>query len=602
MNVSIYASFEMFNFRRIRPGPACAMLGPLLCLLATGCLVGVVGCANREAIGRLSSEPLPTFSDSGPAEMSDRWWTAFGDAELNARVQQAFGGNYDLAAALQRVSAARAVARRQASDFFPDVNGVATAGGDFGPGDDDFPSVIGLDASYIVDLWGQIDALVDAERLRASATYADYQTIALAVSAEVTRTWLNLIEAKAQLELLDDQIETNRTGLDLQESRFGLGLVRSPDVLRQRQLLESTFEQYAVAKSRVDVLEHQLAILLGELPQTASYDPGTRLPDMPSLPRTGLPAELLNRRPDVRSAFLAFQAADRDVAAAITDQFPRLNLTGSVLNVADSPENLFRDWFVSIGGQLVAPLIDGGQRRAEVDRTTSVARLRYNEYGQTMLIAFGEVEDALAQERYQLERLEHLAEQTELARKSSEQLREQYLIGDEDYLAVLTAIQGWQRLQRESLAAQLELRLIRVSLYLALAGGFDPRGQTADTVVVSTEDVESPAPAESDPAATDSDAGDDDRPDGLRDDSSAESSETDGMPDDEDRRPDAGDDGLPAPDRPERERLIDLLSTGPSVSAPNELLNVEASRANWSGPTRLPSPPSFQTIVVPPDE
>ena len=89
-------------------------------------------------------------------------------------------------------------------------------------------------------------------------------------------------------------------------------------------------------------------------------------------------------------------AADRDLASAISAQYPRISLTGSVINAAESPETLFRDWFVSIGSQLIAPLLDGGQRRAEVDRTAAVLRQRFDEYGQTMLIAFREVEDTLA--------------------------------------------------------------------------------------------------------------------------------------------------------------------------------------------------------------
>ncbi len=454
----------------------------------------VLGCAGREPIGNFAREELPPFSEAGMAIPADRWWTELGDPELNARVEQAFQSNYDLAAALQRVAAARAVARRQASDFFPDVNGVVNADSIFGPGADRFPGVVGFDANYIVDLWGQVESRVDAERFRASSTNADYQAVALIVAAEVTRTWLALIEAHAQLELLDEQIDTNRTGLELQEARFGLGLVRSPDVLRQRQLLESTLEQSVVIRSQIEVLEHQMAILLGELPQTAEYDPGTDLPALPPLPQPGLPSELLKRRPDVQREYLAFVAADRDLAAAVSDQFPRLNLTGSLLNAADRPADLFRDWFLSIGSSLVAPLLDGGQRRAEVRRTEAVTRLRFNEYGNTMLIAFGEVEDALAQERYQIERLNHLNAQVTLARQSSEQLREQYLIGDEDYLAVLTALTAWQRLQRETLAAQLELRLIRVSLYLALAGGIDPEVTPLPAEVADGASVAEPIP------------------------------------------------------------------------------------------------------------
>jgi outer membrane protein TolC len=261
------------------------------------------------------------------------------------------------------------------------------------------------------------------------------------------------------------------------EWRFGRGLVRSPDVLRQRQLVESTLEQAVITRARIEVLEHQLAVLLGELPQAASYAPGAKLPQLPPLPATGLPSELITRRPDVRRDYLALWAADRDLASAISAQYPRINLTGSLLNVAESPETLFRDWFVSIGGQLIAPLLDGGQRRAEVDRTAAVASQRFNEYEQTKLIAFREVEDSLALEHYQIKRIERLNAQVILAEKASGQLLDQFLIGEANYLDVLSTIQSQQRLQRDILSARLDLLLIRIGLYLALAGDFDTQPQ-----------------------------------------------------------------------------------------------------------------------------
>ncbi|MCO8121151.1 TolC family protein [Stieleria sp. TO1_6] len=437
----------------------------------------VVGCANHDVVGMLQTGTPPPFSASGQVTVPDRWWLTFDQPDLDLHINEAFDGNFTLAASLQRLGAARAVARREASDLFPDVDGVADIASLFGPGKDPTIFTSGFEASYQVDLWGQIGSRVEAARLRAGATRADYHAIALTLSAEIARTWFSLIESHAQLQLLDEQIETNRTGLALQEARFGLGLIRVPDVLRQRQLVESTLEQSVVVKARIEVLEHQLAVLLGQMPQEAVYRPGAILPALPPLPATGLPSELLNRRPDVRRDYLAFMAADRDLASAITARYPRISLSGSVLNAAESPETLFRDWLLGIGGQMIAPLIDGGQRRAEVDRTTAVVRQRFNEYGETMLNAFREVEDALAQEKFQLQRLEHLDAQTELARQSADQLREQYQIGDVEYLDVLSAITAYQRLQRETLSARLELLLIRVSLYLALAGDFEPRNQ-----------------------------------------------------------------------------------------------------------------------------
>ncbi len=188
---------------------------------------------------------------------------------------------------------------------------------------------------------------------------------------------------------------------------------------------------------------------------------------------------------------------DSDLASAISAQYPRISLSGSVLNVADNPDNLFRHWFVSIGSQLIAPLLDGGQRRAEVDRNVAVVPQRFNEYRQTMLNAFREVEDNLALEHYQIQRNERLNAQVSLAQQASDQLFRQYLIGDADYLDVLSSIQTQQSLQRETLSARLDLILIRIGLYLALAGDFDARPQAlpdlpSDLTDLPTEELESP--------------------------------------------------------------------------------------------------------------
>jgi outer membrane protein TolC len=198
-----------------------------------------------------------------------------------------------------------------------------------------------------------------------------------------------------------------------------------------------------------------------------------------------LPSELITRRPDIRRDYYALCAADRDLASAVSAQYPRLSFGTSLTNIAEDPSDLFRDWFLSIGSQLIAPLLDGGQRRAEVTRACAVKKELFNRYANSVLIAFGEVEDSLAREKYQVQRIKHLEEQVRLAGRASDQLRDQYLIGDAEYLDVLSAITGQQSLQRQLLSAQLELRLIRVSLYLSLAGGFDPTCQLPQEFVDS---------------------------------------------------------------------------------------------------------------------
>ena len=456
----------------------------------------IVGCVSRDCARCGDLPEPPPFSDTGDVVAPDRWWLAFEDAALDFYINQSFEGSYGLEAALQRVCAARAIARREASDLRIDLDGVSSVNSAFGPGPDTSIYRWGFDVSYQIDLWGEIESRVAAQRIRARAACDNYHAVALTLTADIATTWFSLIEAQAQIELLQQQIETNRTGLELQESRFGLGLIRSADVLRQRQLLESTLEQAVVAESRFKLLEHQLAVLLGEPPQFATYEPGSILPQLPPLPSTGLPAELVTRRPDVRRDYLACCAADRDLASAVSAQYPRLNFNTSISNIAEDPSDLFRDWFVSIGSQLIAPLLDGGQRRAEVARNCAVKRELFNLYAQTVLNAFREVEDNLVQEKYQLQRIKHLEEQVRLAGQASDQLRDQYLIGDVEYLDVLSAITGQQSLQRQLLSAQLELRLIRISLYLSLAGGFDPQCQVtedvSDTESIPIEQQEAP--------------------------------------------------------------------------------------------------------------
>lgn len=448
-----------------------ALAFALLCM-------GSAGCAIRTVDRYSPPENTLPFTESGSAVMPDRWWVEFGDEALNFQIERALGENFDLAAALHRLRAARAFARREASDLFPDLDGVLGTDTTFGPGPTRKQFRWGLDASYQVDLWGQIESRVDAERFRAEATAADYSAVALTLAAEIARTWFSLIESHAQIDLLNQQLQSNRDGLRAQEESFK---VRGggPDVLRQQQLVQSTLEQIIIVKSRIAILEHQLATLTGQLPQSASFDPGMTLPELPPAPYTGLPLELVQRRPDVRSDYLAFVAADRDLAAAVTAQYPRLNIGGALVNSATSSDNLLRDWFLSIGSQLIAPLFDGGERRAEVDRTSALVSQRFSEYRQSMLIAFQEVEDSLALEHFQIQRIERLNEQVELASQSTEQLRLGYFLDPDrvSFLDYLSATQSQQRLQREIFSARLDLILIRVGLYLALAGDFDTRPQ-----------------------------------------------------------------------------------------------------------------------------
>lgn len=455
----------------------CGMFLPLTCCLF------VAGCYTPADRSALPFDESPAFSAREGAELTDQWWLAFEDDGLNLRIDSALSNNLDLLAAWQRLAEARALVRRAASEQSVQLDATSGVRRDesITSSSDQTEIGLGVAASYEVDLWGRIDSLTEAERLRARATEADYSAAAITLSAAVSLTWYQLAQVGQQLELVQSQLDVNETFLDLLQERFNVGLIRSVDVVRQQQLVEATREQAIVLNAEREVLEHQLAILEGRPPQSAESMSEVALPELPASPSAGLPSTLLQRRPDVRAALLQLQAADADLAAAVSDQYPRLNLSASLETIAERPADLFEDWLFSIAGQAIAPLLDGGERRAEIQRNEAIVNRRVAEYGQVVLAAFGEVENALAQEARQTQRLTSVNEQLRLADDAVEQLRTQFLNGVGDYLAVLTALQDKQQLERDVVSARLDLIAFRIALYRSLAGGFEtPLEQSED--------------------------------------------------------------------------------------------------------------------------
>ena len=452
--------------------------------LLWGCLISLLlGCTPHKETVDSPVQESPPFSRSGAVEMPSQWWTSFENKQLNALVDTALSSNFDIQTAWQRLQASEAVVDRETGGLFPTLDASAEAQTtrnqqtSFGSSDD-FSA--GLSSSYEIDLWGRIGSQVDAAEYRAQATLADYQTAALTVSAEVVRTWARLAEAQKQLSLVESQIETNQKVLDLLKNRFGTGQIRGVDILRQRQLLESTREQKSNAEANLNVLQHELSVLLGQSPQDTLQITPEQMPELPPLPETGVPIDLIQRRPDVKSAFNLVKAADRDLASAISNQYPRLTLSASLTSSSNTAGNLFEEWATSFAGNLLAPIFRGGELSAEVDRLEAVKKQRLYEYGQTILTAFQEVEDALIREQKQRESIDRLEEQVTLAEQAYNQLRLEYLNGTSNYLDVLTALDEVQQLRRDLLTAELTLIEYRIGLYRALAGSFETERENED--------------------------------------------------------------------------------------------------------------------------
>lgn len=448
----------------------------------------LAGCVTEKDVEPPVQMPA-AFSQTGVTAAPDQWWTAFNDTELNERIERSLAFNLTLEAVWLRLQEAEAVITREASSLYPSIDAIFE--GEYTGGDLSSQQLgAGLTASYELDLWGRIRSLVDAERYRAQATYFDYQTAALTLTATVAATYYQLVEAQNQRDLLLEQIAVNEKVYDSLKARFSSGLIRSADILRQQQLIEATREQVIVEEARIGIFENALAVLEGLPPESGKPSLDEALPELPPMPSTGVPAELIQRRPDVQSAYFLVKAANADLAAAITNQYPRISLSASLLTVGENPSDLFGSWIRSIAGQIVAPVFDAGRRAAEVDRNEALEQRRVMEYGQVVLDALQEVEDALVREQKQVERLASIREQLRLARLSYQRLQIEYFNGVTEFLDVLTALIEEQRLQRQLLEGQRTLIEFRIALYRALAGSIETDRELVAALVKETEEEE----------------------------------------------------------------------------------------------------------------
>ena len=413
------------------------------------------------------------FTVDGSADLPSRWWQLFQDGDLDGLVDRALVQSLTLEIGLNRLQAAHATARREGASVFPTLDGSARFDYAFAPGRQGGETFnLAFTTSYEVDVWGRLRAGRQAATHDALARQEDLDAAAISLTADIATTWYQIVEQRGQLELLEEQRLIDESVLELVELRFGLGRVDAQDVIRQRQKIESSRADRLRLRSNIEVQIHRLALLLGESPAAFELPDTATLIDEPPLPITGIPTELIQQRPDVRAAYRRVLAADRRVAAAIADRFPRLSLAGS-MSTSTSLESVFVDWIGNLGANLLGPIFDGGRRSAEVDRTRAVAAEALNNYGQTILTALGEVEDALSRDRYQLELIESLKLQLELATESLDRARESYQRGGVQFVTVLDALTSQQAVQRSVLSAHRDLLHYRIALCRALAGPWD---------------------------------------------------------------------------------------------------------------------------------
>ena len=414
------------------------------------------------------------YEETVPAP--DRWWEGFGSEELNGLVSQALEGSLTLKQSLARLEQSRALAVQAGADKWPDLKLIADISETRRSVNDqtatDRSRSLFFVSSYELDLWSRVRSKHRAAVLEVEASREDLYTAALTLSSEVTLKWLDLLSVRQELEILREQIKINRTILDLMEFRYLKGFATALDIYQQRQVLAETLAAVPQLEARHQTLIHDLAVLAGKPPRSDLGLKAIAFPEMGPLPETGVPADLLSRRPDVRAAGLELRASRLQVKAARADRLPSMNLSASAGYSSVSLGDLFENWLATLAANLTLPLFNAGSKKAEATRRDRIVDERLAAYGQTVLTAIQEVEDAMINDQKQLEFIGAQESRLKIAEDSYREALQRYRKGLIDYLPALESLISAQRLERTVVRARFERLSFRVTLHRALGGSW----------------------------------------------------------------------------------------------------------------------------------
>ncbi len=418
-------------------------------------------------------ERFSLYAPNSPA-VSARWWESFETPALSALVDEALTSSPTIQQAWARLAQANAVATMAGASRFPslDVSASAANNRNMDARTSTESYSLGLNTSYEMDLWGRIESATEAAALDREATREQLHTVAITLATQTALRWTDIVAQTLQTTLLHQQIESNKTALELVELRFRKSQATALDVYQQRQALAAAEARIPMAQLREELLRNELAVLLGRADVQSLVVHDAKLPRISGIPHMGLPADVLAHRPDVREAGLRLRAADWRVSAARADRLPAIRLTASAEYNSAAFADLFDNWFANVAGSVVGPIFEGGRRKVEVERTRAVVDERLATYRSTVLNAMKDVEDALVSEQKQRDYIVALDRNLAASRSSHDEALHRYRNGLIDYLPVLVERVGLQTLERDRVAAQRDLLRHRINLYGALGGAW----------------------------------------------------------------------------------------------------------------------------------
>ena len=450
-----------------------AQLLPLLAALAlAGCALPTPPdrAALREQALPHAPPPAAWVGKAGTGPVAAGWTREFEDAQLDALVAEALQYNTDLGISVARVEQAAAYARASGAALLPQVNGLARGGGKLS-GDGSGLSGWALTASWEVDLWGRVRASRESATQQLAATEADLDAARLSIAAAVARGWFTAIEARLREQLARDTVIAYQYLLQLATDRQRVGPGDELDVAQAMSALQGARDQQRQAQLAIDQSKRALELLLGRYPATELQTAARFAPLALDVP-AGMPAELLERRPDVLAAERRVAAAFNRISEAQAARLPKLSLTAGV-NSIHSDLFLLQDrsnplW--SAGAGLLVPIFNGGALKEQVEIRNAEQREAVARYASTAQRAFGEVEESLSSGIALGERQTLLKLQIAAGEQALRLAEERYRVGSADLRGVLNQRLALYGTQQQLLRVQGAQRIERVNLLVALGG------------------------------------------------------------------------------------------------------------------------------------
>ena len=435
--------------------------------------------AAQLALAPEASAPLPKQKLSPGADLPAQWWQVFKSASLDQTLKQSLANSPTLALATATLAQAQEQVNVAQAAFLPRLGGNAgvqrTGNSEPGPQSHSTVYTLGLSASYAVDVFGGTRRAV--EQQKALAQMQGYQLDAawLTLTGNVVNEALTIASARLQIATTEELIASDRKNLDLTQREYELGAAARTDVLTAESQLAVDLTALPSLHQQLGAARDALAVLVGHSPATWSapdFDikDFTLPPDVP----VSLPSHLVEQRPDVLASEAQLHSASAAIGVAVAQEFPALNLTGTLSRQALTGADLFHhfDTLWGAGGALTAPLFQGGALRAQARAARDAFSAQAASYQNTVLEALGQVADDLRALGNDADRLRVSQHALAVASESLNLQQVSYAAGKTTVLQLIDAERTFAQAKLSFVSAQIEQYEDTADLLVALGGGW----------------------------------------------------------------------------------------------------------------------------------